>query len=141
MEKNNRVGGGILVLIVYLTIAVSCYSFAQNNSETPTPKLIALDQGAPTRVVILHGPPETVTVRSGFMVLAPSKSVGKHSTKDNEEAIVVMAGRGEFKIIEGSTFEMHPYCVIYCPPNTEHEVTNTGTDTLRYIYIVAKAKE
>jgi mannose-6-phosphate isomerase-like protein (cupin superfamily) len=75
------------------------------------------------------------------MVLAPSKSVGKHSTRDNEEAIVVLSGTGEIKIIGGSTLHLRPDCVAYCPPNTEHNVTNTGTDTLRYVYIVAKAKE
>jgi len=74
-------------------------------------------------------------------VLAPSKSVGRHSTKDNEEAIVVLSGIGEMNIIGESTLHLRPYCVAYCPPNTEHNVTNTGTDTLRYVYIVAKAKK
>jgi hypothetical protein len=32
-------------------------------------------------------------------MLAPSKSVGRQSTKDNEEAIVVWTGKGEMRII------------------------------------------
>jgi quercetin dioxygenase-like cupin family protein len=74
------------------------------------------------------------------MVLAPLKSVGRHSTKANEEAIVVLAGTGEMRILGGTTLHLRPYCVAYCPPNTEHDVMNIGTDTLRYVYIVARAK-
>jgi quercetin dioxygenase-like cupin family protein len=141
MKKNNKLSQVLFALIVFITIALSLYSYAQNNSMKPTPKLITLDQASTERVQILNGHPETVTMRSGYMVLAPSKSVGTHSTKDNEEAIVVMAGKGEFRIVAGSTFQLHPYCIVYCPPNTEHDVINIGTDTLRYIYIVARAKK
>jgi mannose-6-phosphate isomerase-like protein (cupin superfamily) len=137
MKKNNHVLRIIVTLI--LVIALSHKSYAQKTPIKPIPKLITLDNLSPSSAQVLHGPPETVTMHSGFMVLVPAKSVGKHSTKDNEEAIVVMAGKGEFKIIGGETFEMHPYSVIYCPPNTEHDVTNTGPDTLRYVYIVARA--
>jgi len=27
----------------------------------------------------------------------------------------------------------------YCPPQTEHDVFNTGTGTLRYVHVVADA--
>ncbi|NIO00731.1 MAG: hypothetical protein GTO42_01110 [Candidatus Latescibacteria bacterium] len=30
--------------------------------------------------------------------------------------------------------------VAYCPPRTEHNVINTGSGQLRYIYIVAKTE-
>jgi mannose-6-phosphate isomerase-like protein (cupin superfamily) len=103
------------------------------------PKLIELDRFSQDSLHILNGPPETVSMRSGYIVLPPKRSVGKHSTKNNEEAIVVLAGEGDFKIIGGKTFQLHPNCIVYCPLITEHDVTNTGTDTLRYIYIVARA--
>ena len=138
MKKNINLAKILFLLFIFFTIALSLYSYAQNNPEKPTPKLITLDKAAPERVKILNGPPETVTMHSGYMVLAPSKSVGRHSTKDNEEAIVVLSGIGEMNIIGESTLHLRPYCVAYCPPNTEHNVTNTGTDTLRYVYIVAK---
>jgi quercetin dioxygenase-like cupin family protein len=107
----------------------------------PTPKLITLDQASPEPVKILNGSPETVAMRSGLTVLAPLKSVGRHSTKNNEETIVVMAGKGELRITGGPTFQLQPYCVAYCPPNTEHDVMNTGTDTLRYVYVVARVED
>ena len=138
MKNNNQISQILIAFI--LLIALSLHSYAQKNPAKLMPKLITLDQASPDSAPVLNGPPETVTLRSGYMVLAPLKSVGRHSTKDNEETIVVMAGKGEFKIVGGPTFQLHPYCVIYCPPNTEHDVTNIGTDTLRYVYIVARAK-
>jgi quercetin dioxygenase-like cupin family protein len=129
----------ILTGIIIVMIASASYTNAQNSPQKPEAKLITLDRASSGPVKIFNGPPETVTMRSGYMVLAPLQSVGKHSTKDNEEAIVVLAGTGEMKIIGDSTLLLRPFCVAYCPPNTEHDVVNIGTDTLRYIYIVAKA--
>jgi quercetin dioxygenase-like cupin family protein len=140
MKKNNHTLRVSIALILIPIITLSIHLFAQKNSMEPKPKIVILDRTSPEPVKILNGHPETVTMHSGFMVLAPSKSVGKHSTKNNEEAIIVMAGKGELRIIGGSIFQLHPYCVAYCPPNTEHNVINTGTDTLRYIYVVANAK-
>ncbi len=138
MKKNNHVFQIIVALI--LLIALSLQAYAQKNPMKLMPKLIALDQLSPDSAQVLNGPPETVTMRSGYMVIVPSKSVGRHSTRNNEEAIVVLSGTGELKIIGGLTLHLRPYCVAYCPPNTEHDVTNTGTDTLRYVYIVARVK-
>jgi len=139
MKKNNH--SFRISIVPIILIALSLHSYAQKNSVKLIPKLITLDQISPDSVQILNGPPETVTMHSGYMVLAPLKSVGRHSTKDNEEVIVVLAGKGEMRIRGGITLHLHPCCVAYCPPNTEHDVANTGTDTLRYVYIVARAKE
>ena len=139
MKTKNFVSHTKIVGSISLLIALTFQSNAQDNQSKLTSRLITLDQASSSSTKILHGPPETVTMRSGYMVLAPLKSVGKHSTKDNEEAIVVLAGTGEMKIIGDSVLPLRPYCVSYCPPNTEHDVVNTGSDTLRYIYIVAKA--
>jgi quercetin dioxygenase-like cupin family protein len=140
MKTNKYMIGISCALIFALILALSLHSFAQTNPAKPLSKLVTLDPASSSSTQIFSGPPETVTMHSGYMVLAPSKSVGRHSTKNNEEAIIVLAGKGEMILIGGPTYHLHPYCVAYCPPNTEHDVTNRGTDTLRYIYIVAKAK-
>ena len=139
MKKNNYAAQILFTLICIF--ALSLHSYAQKNPMKLFPKLIVLDKLSPDSAQILHGPPETVTLRSGYMVLAPSKSVGRHSTKNSEEAIVVLSGTGEMKIVGGTTLYLQPYCVAYCPPNTEHDVMNIGSDTLRYIYIVARANK
>ena len=108
-------------------------------SDRPTAKAIRLESGGSNYLPLLQGPPETVSMRSGLVTLAPGKSVGKHSTKGNEEILVVLDGRGEMRITGGATLPFGKETALYCPPNTEHDVVNTGTATLRYVYVVSKA--
>ena len=122
-------------------VALTSSALAQSGKSTPKPHVIQLDSGAVDSMDIFKGSPETVTMRSGYMVLAPSKSVGKHSTRHYEEAVIVFSGSGEMRIVNGPTLKLRRYCVAYCPPNTEHDVINTGKDTLRYIWLVANAKQ
>jgi len=133
MKKN-------IVLGILLVVMTSYYIRAQEKSSKPPPKIVRLDSFSPDSAQILDGPPETIGMYAGYMVLPPSHSVGKHSTRNNEEVLVVLSGSGEFKILGGITLQLKPYSVAYCPPHTEHDVTNTGADTLRYVYIVARTK-
>jgi mannose-6-phosphate isomerase-like protein (cupin superfamily) len=113
---------------------------AQDKSVTPKPRVIQLNASSVDSMDVFKGPPDTFTMRSGYMVLAPGKSVGRHSTRNNEEVLIVLAGEGEMTIVEGPTLKIRAYNVAYCPPSTEHNVTNTGTEMLRYIWLVSKAK-
>ena len=107
---------------------------------SPAPKSIPIEPSGKGDLRLLGGPPETVTMRSGCVILAPGKSVGKHSTRDNEELLVILEGQGEMRIGEGTILRLNPKVIAYCPPRTEHDVFNTGTGPLRYIYVVAKAQ-
>ena len=129
----------IAILGTLGTLALVIAAAAQTVSK-PASKVVELDPAASEYKRVLGGPPETVTMRSGYVVLAPSKSVGKHSTESYEEAVVVLAGVGEMRSPDGSVLELKPYVVVYCPPDTEHDVVNTGSEPLRYVYVVAKAR-
>ena len=78
-------------------------------------------------------------MRSGIVLLQPGESVGLHSTEEKEEIIITLSGRGELSSPGGDPLAMHPGCLLYNPPQTPHDVVNTGDQPLRYIYIVAKA--
>jgi quercetin dioxygenase-like cupin family protein len=104
------------------------------------PKVIRLDSGGKDYLRILGGPPETCTMHSGLVTLTPGKSVGIHSTKKYEELIVVIEGKGVMEITGGPTLQFAKGEVLYCPPNTEHNVTNMSEGTLMYLYVVAEAK-
>jgi mannose-6-phosphate isomerase-like protein (cupin superfamily) len=41
---------------------------------------------------------------------------------------------------DGNKLEMKEGNLLYCPPYTEHDVKNTGSLPLQYIYVVARAK-
>ncbi len=105
----------------------------------PKPKMVELDLSAAEYLRVLGGPPETVTMRSGLVVLLPAESVGKHSTGAYEEMIVVLDGEGGMLLGDGSVLQLKAHVVAYCPPGTEHDVRNTGDRPLRYLYVVARA--
>ena len=106
----------------------------------PHAKVIPFDSAGKDVLPLLSGPPETVTMKSGLVTLAPGKSVGKHSTGQHEEMLVVLAGHGEMLFKDGSKLDVAADHALYCPPDTEHDVKNTGTETLRYVYVVASTK-
>lgn len=105
----------------------------------PKPKIVALDRAATQYLRVLGGPPESVTMRSGYVVLLPDTSVGRHSTESYEELVVVLDGEGEMLFGDGSVLQLGTFIVSYCPPDTEHDVRNTGSKPLRYIYVIARA--
>ncbi len=115
-------------------------ALARQRTPAPRAKLIQINPSATESVAVLGGPPETVTMQSGSIVLLPSENVGTHSTGNNEEALVVFSGRGEMRMADGTTLNLTPYVVAYCPPDTEHDVFNTGSEPLRYVYLVARVR-
>jgi mannose-6-phosphate isomerase-like protein (cupin superfamily) len=109
-------------------------------SQTPKPQplagALACESGD---CPLLHGAPQTAGMRSGFVRLKPGATVGWHTTGANEETLVVLRGRGE-ALVEGQP--VHPFTApayAYIPPATRHNVANTGTEPLEYVYVVAPA--
>jgi len=128
-----------MILACLIVIVISPAALGSAQTSKPQAKVIALQSQGQDVTPVLSGPPETVTMRSGFVVLAPGKSVGKHSTQQNEELLVILDGEGEMTFRDGSKLAVRESTALYCPPETEHNVTNTGTRPLRYVYIVARA--
>jgi len=90
-------------------------SWAQSQPR-PHAKVVALDRAENGILPILTGPPETVSMKSGYVVLEPGHSVGKHSTERHEELLVVLEGRGEMVFRDGSKLELKRQTALYCPP-------------------------
>ncbi len=103
------------------------------------PLLVPITVPATEYVPLLSGAPATVSMKSGSVVLRPGRSVGKHTTGPFEEALVVLSGQGEFRLADGSSLRLVAPCLAYCPPDTEHDVVNTGPSDLHYVYLVALA--
>ena len=126
-----------ILFLSSLCLASTCVGEPQNQ---PSRKVISLDVPGKSDLPLLSGPPETVTMRAGRVILAPGKSVGIHSTGENEEVLVILEGQGKMRIKGGGILKLSKSVIAYCPPRTEHDVFNTGTNILSYIYIVAKAR-
>lgn len=92
----------------------------------------------PEHQELLTGSPQTQGMRSGRVYLQPGQDCGRHSTGRHEEMLTFLAGRGRALIGE----KQQPYDVgrdniVYIPPETIHNIENTGTEPLVYIYCVA----
>lgn len=124
----------LFLLAVMLPFAVT------GGTSAPTAKVIPLESSRKDITPVLGGPPESIRMKSGLVVLAPGKSVGKHSTEQNEELLIFFEGQGEMSFKDGSKLPAKANSAIYCPPETEHDVTNTGAGVLRYVYVVSNAR-
>ncbi len=90
---------------------------------------------------LLTGEPQTHGMRSGRVYLQPGESCGEHSTGAHEEQLVFLSGKGTALIgKEQTAYEIGQGKIIYIPPYTIHDMKNTGTEPLVYIYCVAPVK-
>jgi oxalate decarboxylase/phosphoglucose isomerase-like protein (cupin superfamily) len=89
--------------------------------------------------LLLTGRPQTCGMRSGRVRLAPGRSIGLHSTKGNEELLVFFSGSGIALLGEDTQLQVGAGRVAYIPPQTTHDIKNTGTEPLVYVFCVAPA--
>ena len=109
-----------------------------------------VDLSTPGPVIL---PPDSVRFKSRVVELAPGDSVGLHVTHQREEIVVVLEGNGELRLPnadgdqeagaskaglggEGRVLALSAGQAAYVPPETLHDIHNTGDAPLRYIYIV-----
>jgi len=86
---------------------------------------------------LLEGKPQTLAMRAGRVHLEPGQACGQHSTKNHEELLVFLAGQGELLIGGDARHQVGVGKVAYIPPETLHDVSNTGLGPLVYVYCVA----
>jgi len=89
--------------------------------------------------MLLTGKPQTRGMRSGRVRLSPGQSIGLHSTKSNEELLVFLSGSGVARIGEDIRLSVGAGKIAYIPPQTSHDIVNTGTEVLAYVFCVAPA--
>ena len=102
----------------------------------PEPKVIKLE-GNEGYQRLLGGSPDTLGMKSGSVILRPGESVGEHSTESKEEALIILQGKGEISCNSEIMATVEENMLVYIPPDTRHDVKNTGSETLRYVYVVA----
>jgi quercetin dioxygenase-like cupin family protein len=111
------------------------------SSQTPGPQPLTLPLECPQAdCPLLKGAPQTAGMRGGFVRLKPGESVGWHTTGQNEETLVILHGQGEAQIETQRVYPFTAARLVYIPPATRHNVRNTGTARLEYVYVVAPAK-
>ena len=127
-------------LVISMLIAAGCATGHERatTNTSPAPFVSTLEDPADYHL-LLTGKPQTCGMRSGRVRLAPGKSIGLHNTKGNEELLVFLAGRGTAVLGEGTRLQVGVGQVAYIPPQTAHDILNTGTEPLIYVFCVAPA--
>ena len=122
--------------VVAIGSLFALYLVAQEVSANRAPLTFALDC-AGGDCPLLKGMPQTSGMRGGAVRLKPGQSVGWHSTGQNEEALTILKGSGAANIQGQADVPFHEQMLVYIPPNTRHNVTNTGREVLEYVWVVA----
>jgi mannose-6-phosphate isomerase-like protein (cupin superfamily) len=89
--------------------------------------------------VSLLKPPASQRLRSGYVCLIPGKSGEEHSTEGYEEMILILDGVAELHYAD-KTLTVGAKQIAYVPPQTKHFLKNTGSTSLRYVYIVTRVQ-
>ena len=84
-------------------------------------------------------PVHTCGMKAGRVWLEPGSECGLHSTGDREEALVFLAGQGMARA-GGEEFTVGAGRICYIPPQTEHNILNTGADPLVYVFCVVPVR-
>jgi mannose-6-phosphate isomerase-like protein (cupin superfamily) len=80
-------------------------------------------------------------MRSGMVRLKAGESIGEHTTGKNEESLVILHGQGEARIEGHPPIPFTAPALVYVPTASRHNVVNTGTELLEYVYVVAPAAQ
>jgi quercetin dioxygenase-like cupin family protein len=131
------------ILIVAALSIVFHEGIAQKTDSiktSPRPQVITLNLDSTSYQEILSGSPSSVGMYSGLVTIKPGETVGHHNTEKYEEMLVIFSGIGQMTFDSGQALNLKYGVVAYCPPYTEHDVKNTGTADLKYLYIAAQTK-
>ncbi|UCG85176.1 MAG: cupin domain-containing protein [Gemmatimonadota bacterium] len=139
MNRTSWAGLIVLALACVASLIPSACGSPEESGARPSARVIVLDSGGEEYQPVLGGPPESLGMRSGLVTLAPDSSIGQHNTEAYEELIIVFEGQGELRLTGAEILPLEPGVAAYCPPNTQHDVVNTGSETLQYLYVVAPA--
>lgn len=67
-------------------------------------------------------------------IVAPGKSTHAPHRHPEEEFFYILEGTASF-YLNGKTVEAGPNTSLYCPPNSEHGISNAGQTELKYLVI------
>jgi len=127
-----RLAWGVLGVLAFVGMGI----WAQEPAVRKEPLTFSLEC-AGRDCPLLKGAPQTAGMRGGSVRLKPEESVGWHSTGQNEEALVILRGSGVASIEGHADVPVSAHRMAYIPPGTKHNVTNTGSEVLEYVWVVA----
>ncbi|MBU4485122.1 cupin domain-containing protein [bacterium] len=87
---------------------------------------------------LLEGGKNSVKMEAGRVTKLRGQTGSLHSTKNYEELLIVLKGKGTVNIGD-KKYLIKAGEVIYIPPNHEHQVENNKSRRFEYIYVASPA--
>jgi mannose-6-phosphate isomerase-like protein (cupin superfamily) len=73
-----------------------------------------------------------------WLTLKPGDSIGYHKHTTNEDTYIIISGRGTFKDKDGKEVPVKAGDVTIVRKNESHGLTNTGTEPLVFVDVIAE---
>ncbi len=73
-----------------------------------------------------------------WLTLKPGDSIGYHKHTANEDTYIIISGRGTFKDKDGNDVPVKAGDVTIVRKNESHGLTNTGTEPLVFVDVIAE---
>jgi len=77
-------------------------------------------------------------LRSGLVTLRPKESIGEHKTDQKEEVIIILKGSATIYYAKNKKIKAPRNSFTYIPPDTLHNLENSGSKILQYVYVTAQ---
>jgi mannose-6-phosphate isomerase-like protein (cupin superfamily) len=83
---------------------------------------------------------ETTRLNVTHVQIHPGDTVPAHTHLDEDQVYYIASGAG-FVVLDGTRTDVKAGDCVLIPMGTEHEITNTGTDVLDYVFFVVFVPE
>jgi mannose-6-phosphate isomerase-like protein (cupin superfamily) len=131
----------ILIGMIFILPKSGHVQSQKENDQTPNPRIMSFNPDSNLNQSIFKGEKDSVVFYSGVVTLFPDSSAELHNSEIYEEMIITLEGEGELRVPNKGIFPVKFGKIALVPPNTDHQMLNTGTKNLKYIYIATKAKK
>ena len=131
----------IIVVISLLTVCQAVWAHQPVEKETLSSEVQVLIEGLKKDdkyQPLLEGNKNSVKMEAGRVTKLCGEKGSLHSTKNYEEILMVLEGKGVINI-GGKEYSVKAGEIIYIPPHHEHQVRNDKSQKFEYIYVAAPA--
>ena len=77
-------------------------------------------------------------LRAGLVTLKPGELIGEHKTENKEEVIIILKGSATIYFGKNKKLKAAQNSFVYIPPETLHNVENSGSKNLQYVYVTTQ---
>lgn len=104
------------------------FEYLENIKGEPTAHLSGLK-----KVFLKNSDTESQLTQFAFGDFAPGETCPRHEHSTMYECFYFIKGTGKY-IVDTETVEIRPGTFLKIPPQTQHELINTGTENLEFVY-------